>query len=186
MTSEQPKTPEQATLGKGAPGDPERMEVSVPGPRYLDVPVAVEKTDAEAKPVLKFGAGIAIFGMVAVAVTFGVFRLLGAFERRNDPPPPPLARAEGRAFPEPRLQTTPLADLDAVRAQEKDLLTGAGWVDEKAGTAHIPIDDAIALYAQSAASGAALPMADIVAPAPSPAPGASPAIAASPAAGGQR
>ena len=174
MTKHQPKTPEQATLGKGAPGDPERMEVPTPGPRYLDVPVAVEKTDAETRPILKFGAGIAVFALVAVAATFGVFRGLAALERRNDPPPPPLARGEGRQFPEPRLQTTPLQDLDSIRAGEKELLTGAGWVDEARGTARIPIDDAIALYAQSAAAGAAMPMAAI-APAPSPSPAASPA-----------
>ena len=182
MTSEQKKTPEQATLGKGAPGDPERMEVDVPGPRYLDVPVAVERTDAEARPILKFGAGIAVFALLAVAATLGVFKGLAALERRSDPPPPPLARAEGRAFPEPRLQTTPLQDLDAIRAQEKDLLDGAGWADQAGGAARIPIDDAIALYVQSASSGAPMPMAPIAAASPS----ASPAPAASPAAGSAR
>lgn len=170
MTSHQPKTPEQATLGKGAPGDPERMEAAPAGPRYLDVPVAVEKTDAEARPVLRFAVGIAVFGALSAAAAFGVFRLFAALEERNDPPPPPLARAEGRTFPEPRLQTTPLQDLDAIRAQEKDLLSGAGWVDEAAGTARISIDDAIALYAQSAGAGTAMPMAAVVAPGPSPAP----------------
>lgn len=181
MTHHQPKTPEQATLGKGAPGDPERMEVPTPGPRYLDVPVAVEKTDAETRPILKFGVGIAIAALVAVAATFGVFRGLAALERRNDPPPPPLARGEGRQFPEPRLQTTPLQDLDSIRAHDKELLTGAGFVNEAAGTARIPIDDAIALYVRSAASGAALPMA-AVAPSPSTPTPPSP----SPAAGARR
>jgi hypothetical protein len=177
MTSHQPKTPEQATLGKGAPGDPERMEVPAAGPRYLDVPVAVEKTDAETRPILKFGAGIAIAALLAVAATLGVFKGLAALERRHDPPPPPLARGEGRQFPEPRLQTTPLQDLASIRDQEKELLTGAGFVDEAKGAAHIPIDDAIALYAQSAAAGAPLPMAAL-APSPAPSPAASPAAGA--------
>ena len=170
MTSDQRKTPEQATLGAGAPGDPERMETATSGPRYLDVPVAVEKSDAEARPILRFGAGIAVFGVLAAAAAFGVFRLYATLERRDDPPPPPLARAEGRTFPEPRLQTTPLQDLEAQRAQDRELLAGAGWVDEAAGTARIPIDDAIALYAQSAASGAPLPLAAVAAPSPSPSP----------------
>ena len=174
MTSQQPKTPEQATLGKGAPGDPERMEAPAPGPRYLDVPVAVEKTDAETRPILKFGVGITLFALAAVAATLGVFKGLAALERRNDPPPPPLARGEGRQVPEPRLQTTPLTDLDSIRAGENELLTGAGWVDEAGGAARIPIDDAIALYAQSAAAGTAMPMAAL-APSPSPSPAASPA-----------
>jgi hypothetical protein len=180
MTSGHKKTPEQATLGKGAPGDPERMEVDVPGPRYLDVPVAVEPTDAEARPILKFGAGLAVAGVLAVAATLGIFKGLAALERRADPPPPPLARAEGRAFPEPRLQTTPLQDLDAIRAQERDLLDGAGWVDESKGAARIPIDDAIALYVRSAAAGGPMPMAPVSAASPSPSP------APSPAAGGAR
>jgi hypothetical protein len=175
MTTHQKKTPEQATLGKGAPGDPERMEVDAPGPRYLDVPVKVEATDAEARPIFKFGIGIAVFAALSVAATLGIFKGLAALERRSDPPPPPLARAEGRAFPEPRLQTTPLQDLAAIREQEKDLLDGAGWADEAAGSARIPIEDAIALYVRSAASGGAMPMAPVAAASPSPSPAASPA-----------
>jgi hypothetical protein len=110
-----------------------------------------------------------------VAATLGVFKGLAALERRGDPPEPPLGRAAGRAFPEPRLQTTPLTDLDAMRAGEKDLLDGAGWADEAQGAARIPIDDAIALYVRSAASGAPLPMAPVAAASPAPAP--SPAAA---------
>ena len=177
MTSHQPKTPEQATLGVGAPGDPERMETDVPGPRYLDVPVAAEKTDAEARPILRFGAMIAIAALLAVAATFGVFRLLASMERKNDPPPPPLARGEGRPFPEPRLQTTPVQDLDSTRAGDRELLEGAGWADEAAGTARIPIADAMELYARSAAAGTAPPMAAVAAPSPSPLPAASPSPA---------
>jgi hypothetical protein len=179
MTSHPPKTPEQATLGVGAPGDPERMEMATPGPRFLDVPVAVEKTDAAARPILRFGAGIAIFGLLAAAAAFGLFRLLGTLERRNDPPPPPLPRAEGRQFPEPRLQTTPLQELEASRARDREFLAGAGWVDEAAGTARIPIDDAIALYAQAAAADAEVPMAAVSASPP-------PAPASPPAAGSRR
>ncbi len=170
MTSHQRKTPEQATLGHGAPGDPERMETDVPGPRYLDVPVAVEKTDAEARTILRWGAGLAALGLFGAVAAFGVFRLFANLERRNDPPPPPLARAEGRTFPEPRLQTTPLSDLDALRARDREALTGAAWVDEAGGTARVPIEDAIALYVQAASTNQPLPMAAVVAPSPSPSP----------------
>ena len=170
MTSHERKTPEQATLGKGAPGDPERMEVAAPGPRYLDVPVAVEKTDAETRPILKFGVGIAVAALVAVAATFGVFRGLAALERRNDPPPPPLARGEGRQFPEPRLQTTPLPDLDAIRARRRSCSRArAGWTRPRAPRAS-PSTTPSRSTRRARPPGAAVPMAARRPPSPSPSP----------------
>jgi hypothetical protein len=42
-------------------------------------------------------------------------------------------------FPEPRLQTSPRADMAAFRHAELERLNGAGWIDRARGVAHIPI-----------------------------------------------
>lgn len=51
-------------------------------------------------------------------------------------------------FTEPALQIHPVADLDAYRAQEAELLNSYGWVDKGAGVARIPIDRAIDLISE--------------------------------------
>jgi hypothetical protein len=49
----------------------------------------------------------------------------------------PLAR--DRPAPGPRLQASPPADMAAFRAHEDAILSSAGWIDESAGIARIPI-----------------------------------------------
>jgi hypothetical protein len=48
--------------------------------------------------------------------------------------------AEDRAAPGPRLQASPPADMAAFRAHEDAILSSAGWIDEGAGIARIPIE----------------------------------------------
>ncbi len=52
------------------------------------------------------------------------------------------------SFNEPVLQIDPVADLNAYKAQQNDLLNNYGWVDKDAGVARIPIERAIELTAQ--------------------------------------
>jgi hypothetical protein len=113
--------------------------------------------------------------ILASALLLGLFQLLARQERRHDPPPPPLAQEAGRLPPAPRLQSTPLQDLEELRAEEEKELTSYGWVDEKAGIARIPIDEAIKIVAaRGLPHAAASPPAAAPAPSPSapPAPGA--------------
>jgi protein SCO1/2 len=57
--------------------------------------------------------------------------------------PPPAA---------PRLQRNPHPDLEAVRTRERAALEGYRWIDPQRGIAHIPIERAIELMAQSDAT----------------------------------
>jgi hypothetical protein len=50
--------------------------------------------------------------------------------------------------PEPRLQVSPQADMDAMRAREHELLHSYGWVDREKGVARIPIDRAMEIMAE--------------------------------------
>jgi hypothetical protein len=54
--------------------------------------------------------------------------------------------------PSPRLQPDPHADLQGLRAQKQALLSGWAWVDSTHEFARIPIDRAMALYAQQQAA----------------------------------
>jgi len=111
-----------------------------------------------------------IVAIVAIVASVAVLFLLNAFSdraQRAEPPNPPLARHEqGRLPPEPRLQVQPFQDVAALRAEEQALLTSAAWVDEKAGIARIPIDEAMKIVAEKGLPHWA------PAPSPSPAPAA--------------
>lgn len=48
--------------------------------------------------------------------------------------------AQDRPAPGPRLQASPPADMAAFRAHENAILSSAGWIDESAGIARIPIE----------------------------------------------
>jgi len=50
--------------------------------------------------------------------------------------------------PEPRLQAHPLRDMHELRATEKSILEGYGWVDRETGVVHIPVARAIELTAE--------------------------------------
>lgn len=111
--------------------------------------VSYEKEDADTRMVIRAGIGLALATLVASALVLFLFRWLGQREARGDAPPPPMARTEpGRLPPAPRLQTQPAQDLAAVRAEEERTLTTYGWVDERAGTVRIPIEEAMRLLAQ--------------------------------------
>jgi hypothetical protein len=131
--------------------------------------VSYEKEDADTRAVIRAGIALALVTLVASALVLFLFRWLALREAKGDAPPPPMAGSTepGRLPPAPRLQTLPAADLAAVRAEEERALTTYGWVDEHAGTVHIPIAEAMRLLAQR--GEAPLPR---VAPSPSPSPAA--------------
>jgi hypothetical protein len=139
--------------------------VSAPGEGHAEV--RYEQSDVRAGAIVRFAIGLVIVVVVAAVGLLGLFKLFARQQRRHDPPPPPLAQQAGRQPPGPRLQASPLQDLEQLRGQEEKELTSYGWVDPKAGIVHIPIDEAIKIVA---ARG--LPQA-----APSPSPASSPSAA---------
>jgi len=112
--------------------------------------VSYEKEDADTRAVIRAGILLALATLVASALVLFLFRWLAEREARGDAPPPPMASSlePGRLPPAPRLQTLPAQDLAASRAEEEGVLTTYGWVDERAGTVHIPIEEAMRLLAQ--------------------------------------
>ena len=140
--------------------------------------ISYEKEDANTRLIIRAGIGLALGTLVASALVLFLFRWLGERAARGDAPPPPMARMDpGRLPPAPRLQTLPAQDLGAVRAEEDRTLTSYGWVNESAGTVHIPIEEAMRRLAER--GEAPLPAAPPSA-APSPSSVASPSAATRP------
>ena len=99
-----------------------------------------QETDINPGAVVWFGIVLfLVVAIVAVATHFG----LSVADRRpakGSGEVSPLA--EEHLPPEPRLQTTPPADMRTFRAHEDAVLNSPGWIDEGKGVAHIPIEDA--------------------------------------------
>lgn len=106
--------------------------------------VRFEKTDVESRPIIRFGIVLIVVCVVIGGLLVYLFRGFADLEYESDPPPAPLAHAEpGRQPPAPRLQTQPFDDYERMRAEEDRILGRYGWVDERAGVVHIPIDEAM-------------------------------------------
>jgi len=104
-----------------------------------------EMTDARARPILAFTAGVVAALVFSLIVTWWLFRLMASATA-----PAGGVAAALAVPPEPRLQVMPSQDLDSARAAEAARLSSYGWVDRRAGIVHIPIDRAIELIAAEA------------------------------------
>jgi hypothetical protein len=94
---------------------------------------------------------------IAIAVTVGivvvaVFLLLHLWRTPPNADRVPLPYT--LAVPGPMLQSAPQSDLRAYREEKQRMMDSAAWVDAQRGIARIPVADAMAMLAASAARGA--------------------------------
>lgn len=118
----------------------------------------------------------AVILAAVVAVTAGLmlllFNVLENQARARDPklsplamppttmPPTTMASPFFGGAPEPKLMTNEPSNLTDVRALEQRQMHGYGWVDEKAGIARIPIDEAKKLMLERGLSVRPDPLTD--------------------------
>ena len=121
--------------------------------------VAHEEADVDIRTVLSFAGGLTVVVLVSAALMWLMFQMLEAQAARNDPQLSPLALPAGQQPPAPRLLQHEPETLLKFRMEETKKLEGYGWVDEKAGIARVPIEEAKKLIVQHGlpvrASGAA-------------------------------
>jgi hypothetical protein len=119
-----------------------------------------ERQDLQASTILYFLLAIVIATAICVIGLRGLFVYLNHREKASEPPVNPLVTnvpadtrhlpADSKEylkenFPNPRLEVDERTQLDDDRLREEKTLYSYGWVDEKAGTVHIPIDRAMEL-----------------------------------------
>jgi hypothetical protein len=109
---------------------------------------AHESADISMRAIVSFAILLTVVTITIQVAMYGVFHVLARVESASDPEVSPLATPANEAPSEPRLQTTPWADLKTLRAQETSYLHGYGWIDQQAGIARIPIDRAKELLLQ--------------------------------------
>src|SRR6266851_3963000 len=134
-----------------------------------------ERQDLRPSGILYFLLGLAVATLLCILALKGLFAFLEHREKASQPPVNPLVTnvpADTRrvapgypqsAFPSPKLEEDDRGQLNDIRLNEEKVLYTYGWVDEKAGTVHIPIERAMDLLvarglpvrSQGAASAAA-------------------------------
>lgn len=130
-----------------------------------------EQRDINIRAVAGFIVGLLVVAVVVHVLMWLLFDYFAGRATREDPPRPPLSAGDApRLPPEPRLQTTPVADLQRIRRDERARLETYGWIDRTAGTVHMPIDRAMQLLLERG-----LPPTTS-APPPAPAPPAMPPV----------
>lgn len=135
-------------------------DLSVPENRH-------EHRDVNVWAVYKFGIALAVLCMVATALLVGLYKYF--LNREGGPVAHDQTNADARNLPPaPRLQAQPITDVKDMRAAEDKVLNGYGWVDQKNGVAHIPVDRAIDLLTRrglaSRPASAAPPARDVTVP----------------------
>jgi hypothetical protein len=118
-----------------------------------------ERQDLSAKGVFGFLIGLAMLGVLIYFILRGLYAYLDVYQKAHLPPQSPLVKiteADTRMvapediskFPQPRLEKNERLEINDFRLQEEKTLNSYGWVDEKAGVVHIPIERAIQLVVQ--------------------------------------
>ena len=109
-----------------------------------------EERDANPRSVFRFGVGLAVATIaVGAAMAVMLWILTKSGERAGREISPAVSASLHRVPPEPRLEPRPLLPLARLRAEESRRLETYGWVDEKVGVVHIPIENAIDAVARN-------------------------------------
>lgn len=114
-----------------------------------NVEVVHEESDVDVSAILRYGIGLFV---IAAIVHLFLWWLLGIYEGQHERAQtqvyPMAAGQQNRLPPSPRLQDNPQQELEALRAKQKALLEGYGWVNKEAGVARIPIEEAMRIVVE--------------------------------------
>ena len=109
---------------------------------------AHEATDINLRAIVSFAILLTVVTLTIQIAMFGLFHVFARMASARDQDVSPITTPAGQAPSEPRLQTTPWADLKSLRAEEVSYLHSYGWIDRQAGVAHLPIEKAEELLLQ--------------------------------------
>lgn len=114
-----------------------------------NVEVVHEESDVNVSAILRYGIGLFV---IAAIVHLFLWWLLGVYEGQHERAQtqvyPMAAGQQNRLPPSPRLQDNPQQELQDLRAKQKALLEGYGWVNKEAGVARIPIEEAMRIVVE--------------------------------------
>jgi hypothetical protein len=110
--------------------------------------VRFEPADIAPRSVLLTGLGIWGVALVVAFATYFFGSLLTQARRREGAQTQAASAAPRRLPPEPRLQSSPSAELQSYRDAQMQQLNSYSWIDRDKGAVAIPIQKAMELIVQ--------------------------------------
>jgi hypothetical protein len=122
-----------------------------------------EREDLSTRGVFAFMIGLAIVGIIIYFIIVGMYSFLDNYERSQMTTASPLVTSKGamsrvvtqadmdKAFKDngaPMLEINERGQFRDFLINQENQLNSYGWVDEKAGVAHIPIERAMELIVE--------------------------------------
>jgi hypothetical protein len=130
-------------------------------PRHDDV--AFEPADVHPATIYWYLGALAVAVVLSYVICVFVLRVTTKIAVDYDTPPPAIRQEMGASYdalpPEPRLQGVPghtedpQADLRVKRQADEKANETAGWIDQNAGIAQIPVSDAMKIIAEKGLPG---------------------------------
>jgi hypothetical protein len=130
-------------------------------PRHDDV--AFEAADVHPATIYWYLGALAVAVVLSYVICIFVLRVTTKIAVDYDTPPPAIRQEMGASYdalpPEPRLQGVPghtedpQADLRVKRQADEKANETAGWIDQNAGIAQIPVSDAMKIIAEKGLPG---------------------------------
>jgi hypothetical protein len=129
--------------------------------------VAHEESDLNLDGIIKFVIHLIVLVAASAGIVYGMYKYFSGqeYEQEKSETPSTLLqrgqRSSGKVediFPEPRLQTLPVIDLESYRAAERQKLENYNWLDKEKGIVSIPIDEAKKRLLEQMKTKAAEPM----------------------------
>ena len=114
--------------------------------------VGYEDRDLGARGIIVFLIVLCVSGLVLCLMVWGYFDYHARQVKKIPPVTGPQVMTDApnaqfnppqQRFPQPALQTDDVRDMKALLDQNQERLNSYGYVDQKGGVAHIPIDQAI-------------------------------------------
>jgi hypothetical protein len=113
--------------------------------------VQYEDRDLGARGIIVFLIVLGISGFLLCAIVWGYFDYHARHVReavripnaQEVVTPTAEVKPPEETFPQPALQTDDVDEMNQLRSADKSRLNSYGWVDQSAGVAHIPIDQAM-------------------------------------------
>jgi hypothetical protein len=129
--------------------------------RHADV--SFEKADVQATTIYWYLGALSISVILSYLVCIFVLRTTTKVAEGFDTPPPMVRQEMGNAYdampPEPRLQgvpghrSDPQSDLREKNRLDTEANQKVGWIDQNAGVAQIPVEDAMKIIAEKGLPG---------------------------------
>jgi hypothetical protein len=109
--------------------------------------VGHEDRDADVRPIVLTGVGLALTVVLVGFVVYGILQYL-ASHPATSVQSNPMGVFDSQIPPQPRIEEHPAIEIQELHAQEDKTLSTYGWMDKNKGVVRIPIDRAMELQLQ--------------------------------------